>query len=114
MECKVRDVPIHYVEYGDGIPIMVLHGVGVDHREMVAAIEPVFRDISGYRRIYLDQPGMGRTPAPGTLNSSDDVLDVMLRFVDGVVGDRRFLVIDHSGGGYFARAIANRCRGQVT
>jgi len=113
MKCKVRDVPVHYVEHGDGAQILVLHGAGVDHQEMVGAIEPVFRDISDYRRIYPDLPSMGRTPAPDAINSADDVLDLLLGLVDGVVGDRELLVIGHSAGGYYARAIANRRPDQV-
>ena len=114
MECTVGNVPVHYVECGGGTPILVLHGAGVDHREMVGAIEPVFRDIAGYRRIYPDLPGMGRTPAPDTVNSADDVLDLMLGLIDAVVGDREVLIIGHSVGGYYARGIAGRRPDQVT
>jgi pimeloyl-ACP methyl ester carboxylesterase len=113
MEHKVGNIPVHFASHGEGIPILVLHGAGVDHREMVGAIEPAFRETPGYRRIYIDQPGMGRTPAPDTLKSSDDVLDVILGFADGVIGNREFLVIGHSSGGYFAAAIAARRRDQV-
>ncbi|MEV6336632.1 alpha/beta hydrolase [Nocardia vinacea] len=113
MECNVNGVSVHYVEYGDGTPILMMHGSGVDHREMVGTMEPIFGDIPDYRRIYLDLPGMGRTPAPETINSSDDVVELVLGLVDMVIGDRDLLVIGHSAGGYFARAVANRRRDQV-
>jgi pimeloyl-ACP methyl ester carboxylesterase len=51
---------------------------------------------------------MGRTPAPGTITSNEDVLDILLGLVDSTIGDEPFLVIGHSLGGYLARAIANR------
>jgi pimeloyl-ACP methyl ester carboxylesterase len=105
---------LHYVEHGDGRPVLVLHGAGVDHREMVGAIEPTFHDTPDYRRIYPDLPGMGHTPVPDTLNSADDVLDLLLAFVDGVIGDGQFLLIGHSVGAYYARAIAGRRPEQVT
>ncbi|WP_433631587.1 alpha/beta fold hydrolase [Nocardia sp. CA-120079] len=114
MECDVNGVSVHYLEYGSGTPILIMHGSGVDHREMVATMEPIFGDLPDYRRIYLDLPGMGRTPAPGTINSSDDVVALVLGVIDIVVGDRDLLVIGHSAGGYFARAVANRRRGQVS
>ena len=63
MEYKARNVPMYYVEHGNGFPVLVLHGSGVDHREMAAALEPLFAQRPGYRRIYVDLPGMGRTPA---------------------------------------------------
>ncbi|MFE4541175.1 alpha/beta fold hydrolase [Arthrobacter sp. NPDC056727] len=113
MECWARDVPVHYVEHGDGVPVLVLHGAGVDHREMLGALDPIFSELAGYRRIYPDLPGMGHTPAPGTINGADDVLDVLLAFVDGVIGDARFRLLGHSAGAYYARAIAGRRPDQV-
>jgi len=101
-------VPVHYVEHGEGAPVVALHGAGVDHREVMACLDPVFDALTGYRRIYLDLPGMGRTAAPETIRSADDVLDVLLAFIDGVVGDQPLLVAGHSAGGYYAQAIAGR------
>ena len=113
VEYVARDVPVHYVEHGDGSPVLALHGAGVDHREVMACLDPVFDALTGYRRIYLDLPGMGRTPAPETIRSADDVLDVLLAFIDGVVGDQPLLVAGHSAGGYYAQAIAGRRPEQV-
>jgi pimeloyl-ACP methyl ester carboxylesterase len=113
MEYLAGDVPVHYVEHGEGSPLLALHGAGVDHREVMACLEPVFDELTGYRRIYLDLPGMGRTPAPDTIRSADDVLDVLLAFVAGVVGDEPLLVAGHSAGGYVAQAIVDRLPDQV-
>jgi len=77
VEHAVGDVPVHYVEHGEGVPVLALHGAGVDHREVMACLEPVLGGFAGYRRIYLDLPGMGRTPAPETISSADDVLTVV-------------------------------------
>jgi pimeloyl-ACP methyl ester carboxylesterase len=112
-QAEVDGVLVHYVEHGSGTPIVALHGVGVDHQEMEASLEPVVAGRAGYRRIYPDLPGMGRTPAPETVARNDDVLEVLLGFVDVVVGDQPFLVAGHSYGGYLARGIANRRPGQV-
>jgi pimeloyl-ACP methyl ester carboxylesterase len=79
----------------------------------MACLEPVFDSLTGYRRIYLDLPGMGRTPAPDTIRSADDVLDVLLGFIDGVIGDERLLLVGHSAGAYFSQAIAGRRPEQV-
>lgn len=113
MECLASDVPVHYVAHGEGMPVLALHGAGVDHRELEACLEPVFAATSGYRRIYPDLPGMGRTPAPEEVRSADDVLGILLAFVDGVVGDQPLLVVGHSAGGYYAQAITDRRPGRV-
>jgi pimeloyl-ACP methyl ester carboxylesterase len=105
---NVNGIPVHYAQHGDGAPVLGLHGGGVDHREIQGALEPLFADRPGYRRLYPDLPGMGRTPAPETIDSTDAVLEVLLGLVDTVVGEEALLVVGHSFGGYLARAIANR------
>jgi pimeloyl-ACP methyl ester carboxylesterase len=113
MECVIGDVPVHYAEHGEGSPVLTLHGAGVDHREVMGCLEPVFEASTGYRRIYPDLPGMGRTPAPETIRGADEVLEVLLGFIDGVIGDQPLLVAGHSAGGYYAQAIASRRPEQV-
>jgi pimeloyl-ACP methyl ester carboxylesterase len=103
----VGDVPVHFVEHGSGTPVLALHGAGVDHREIAGGLEPMFGNIPGFRRLYPDLPGMGRTPAHGSLNSNDDVLDLLLRFIDSTIGDVPFLIIGQSYGGYLGRAVAH-------
>lgn len=114
---EANGIPVHYVEYGTGIPVVALHGWMVDHHYMTAVLEPVFADRSGgtgYRRIYVDSPGMGRTPAPEQIASTEDMLEVIVAFIDGVLRDEPFLLAGHSHGGYLARAVANRRPRQVT
>jgi pimeloyl-ACP methyl ester carboxylesterase len=113
MEYVVGDVPVHYVEQGEGSPVLVLHGAGVDHREVMACLDPVLDAPTGYRRIYPDLPGMGRTPAPETIRSADDVLGLLLAFINGVIGDQPMLAAGHSAGGYYAQAIAGQRPEQV-
>src|SRR5690606_32711693 len=49
--------PLHFVEYGEGTPVLALHGWGPDHRLMTGCLEPVFANRPGFRRIYPDLPG---------------------------------------------------------
>lgn len=51
MQHTINDVTIHYVEHGAGVPLVALHGAGVDHREIESAVEAVAPS-TGYRRIY--------------------------------------------------------------
>jgi pimeloyl-ACP methyl ester carboxylesterase len=110
---KVNGISVHYAQHGSGMPVLGLHGGGVDHREIMGALEPLFADRPGYRRLYPDLPGMGRTPAPKTIDSTDAVLELLLGVVDAVIGEQALLVVGHSFGGYLARAIANRRPEQV-
>jgi pimeloyl-ACP methyl ester carboxylesterase len=93
--------------------VLVLHGAGVDHREAEACFEPVFRDVAGFRRIYPDLPGMGRTEAPDAMRSADDVLDALLAFAEEVTGGSAHLLIGHSAGAHYAGAMAARSPDRV-
>jgi pimeloyl-ACP methyl ester carboxylesterase len=113
MEVRAGQVLVHYVEHGTGRPVLVLHGAGVDHREADACFEPVLERVAGLRRIYPDLPGMGRTIAPESLHSADDVLDTLLHFADEVTDGTAYLLIGHSAGAYYAQAMAARRPAQV-
>ena len=113
METRAGEVEVHHVEHGAGRPVLVLHGAGVDHREAEACFEPVFAGVAGFRRIYPDLPGMGRTVAPDGLRSAEGVLDTLLGFAAEVTDGAPFLLIGHSAGAYYAQAMAARAPGQV-
>ena len=113
MEIRAGQVRVHYAEHGTGRPVVVLHGAGVDHREAEACFEPALDGAAGLRRIYPDLPGMGRTSAPETLRSADDVLGTMLSFADEAAGGTAYLLVGHSAGAYFAQAMAARRPAQV-
>lgn len=104
----------HYVEHGTGGPVLLLHGAGVDHREAEACFEPALDGDAGLRRIYPDLPGMGRTVAPDSLASANDVVDALLSFADEVIGRTPYLLIGHSAGAHFAQAMAARRAEQVS
>lgn len=103
MERRVNDVLIHYVEHGVGVPLVALHGSGVDHREIEAAIEAVLPG-AGCRRIYPDLPGMGRS-STGGLRCNDDVVRLIVEFIDHLDAGP-VLLLGHSYGAYLARGVA--------
>lgn len=106
-------VSLNFAEVGDGVPVLALHGWTPDHRLMLGCMEPVFAGRSGYRRLYPELPGMGKSPAPASIASSDDVLDAVQDFVDDAVGAEPFLLVGESYGGYLARALAHTRPAQV-
>lgn len=104
---------LHFVEFGSGTPVLALPGLPADHRFMVETLEPVFSAATGYRRVYPDLPGTGKSAAAATIDSTDAVAEALVGFIDAVLGNEEFLLIGQSYGGYLARSLASRRRSQV-
>jgi len=113
MECKVRDISINYEEIGSGRPLFMLHGGSLDHRHMQNDMEPLFTDRGGWRRIYPDLPGTGKTRSAEWITNQDHMLDVVLEFIDVVAPGQRFAVAGASYGGYLARGVVHQREGQI-
>jgi pimeloyl-ACP methyl ester carboxylesterase len=72
-------------------------------------LEPFFTQRQGWQRIYFDMPGMGKSNQEGKwITSNDDMLEVILAFIDHVVPDRRFVIAGSSYGAYMARGVLYR------
>ena len=102
MNCYIEETPIYYQEYGSGIPVLCLHGYSIDHQVMTGCLEPLFQTLDGYKRIYLDLPGMGKSPANENIKNADDMLEVIKKFIDKVIGKENFLLIGESYGCYLS------------
>jgi pimeloyl-ACP methyl ester carboxylesterase len=113
MEVQVLGIPINYEEFGSGRVFLGLHGWPLDHRHMVAEYEPLFSHRSGWRRIYPDLPGMGKTPGADWIISHDQILEVLVAFIEAVAPGERFIVGGTSYGGYIARGVVYRCGDRI-
>lgn len=113
MECKLNNISVYYEEYGEGKPIIMIHGYYPDHRLMSGCMEPIFSKRSGYRRIYLDLPGMGKTKGAKWIGNSDEMLGVVLEFIDSVIPGQSFLLAGESYGGYLSRGVVYHKREQI-
>jgi pimeloyl-ACP methyl ester carboxylesterase len=105
MRVRLSKVTVYYESFGKGRPFVGLHGFAPDHRLMKGCLEPVFRRRKGWRRIYPDLPGMGKTSAEDWIVTSDEMLEVVLEFLDKVVPNQRIVLAGESYGGYLARAV---------
>lgn len=105
MECKIKNVSVNYEIIGNGKPIIMLHGYYVDHRVMAGCMEPVFSGREGYKRIYLDLPGMGKSGSAEWIKSSDDILDIVIGFIEKIIPNENFLLAGQSYGGYLSRGV---------
>lgn len=92
-------------EIGEGYPILIIHGWEMDGKVEELDFEPIFTKIQGFRRIYVDLPGMGRTPAKG-VKDQDGMYLRLKQFIDTRLPDSRFLLAGSSCGAYLARAVA--------
>lgn len=77
---------------------------------MIAEMEPLFENRDGWKRIYPDLPGMGRTPGRKWITRQDQMLDIALDFIDAVIPGQRFVVAGSSYGGYLARGFVRERR----
>ncbi|NEA32426.1 alpha/beta hydrolase [Streptomyces sp. SID13031] len=103
---------LHHVTYGEGTPVLALHGWTPDHRLMTGCLEPIFADRPGYRRLYPDLPAMGQSPA-GDIDSSDGIMAALREFIDDEIGAEPFVLIGESYGGYLARGLVAERPGQI-
>lgn len=103
---------VHHVAFGDGAPLVALHGFSCDHRMMRPLLEPHFEgrerdDVGPVRRHYVDLPGMGRSPI-GAVASSDDLADAVDAWWEETIGDEPALLVGLSYGGLIAREMLRR------
>jgi pimeloyl-ACP methyl ester carboxylesterase len=80
---------------------------------MTGCMEPVFSDNGGYKRIYLDLPGMGKSESAEWIKSSDDILDIVISFIEKVIPNENFLLAGQSYGGYLSRGIIHKMEDRI-
>lgn len=110
MQQPLERINVHYEMRGEGRPIIALHGYWTDHRIMLGSMEPIVKDRRGWRCIYPDLPGMGKTPGEKWITNSDHMLEVVCEFIDTLIPKQRFILAGYSYGGYLARGVIHRKR----
>jgi pimeloyl-ACP methyl ester carboxylesterase len=101
-----RQVNVQVVGDAADPAVLMLHGNPVDHRILRAPMERLFAGRPGWRRVYVDLPGFGASPASEDVRGSDDALAVVLDLLADVAGDGPALLVGQSWGGYLAHAAA--------
>jgi len=97
---------LHHVVIGEGRPVMIFHGVTLDHRHMAETFEPIFETTPGWQRIYVDLPGHGKSPGDERINTQEDLLRAVIEFASSTFPDQSFALIGESRGSYIARGFA--------
>jgi pimeloyl-ACP methyl ester carboxylesterase len=64
-----------------------------------------FQQRKGWKRIYIDPPGHGKTPGKDWITNQDKILEVILACIDKLTVGQRFSMIGVSLGAYLARGV---------
>lgn len=101
-KAQINGINLYYKEYGQGEALILIPGMGVDHKGWLYQV-PVFK--RHYRVILFDPRSLGRSERPRQLydvkTMADDVLGLMDR-----LGIQRAHIMGHSLGGVVAQEIA--------
>lgn len=103
---------IHYVEEGEGRPIVFLHGLGAQLHHFRHTLFGRFGP--GYRLIALDRPGSGYSVRAGDATGRlPEQAEIVRRFIDRL-GLEKPLVVGHSLGGAIALTLAVEHPGTIS
>jgi len=105
MECSLENITVHYEVFGEGRPIILLPGWGMNTAVMAHDTEPYFQQREGWKRIYIDPPGHGKTPGKDWITNQDKILEVILACIEKLTAGQRFSMIGVSLGAYLARGV---------
>jgi pimeloyl-ACP methyl ester carboxylesterase len=105
MECSLENITVHYEVFGEGRPIILLPGWGMHIPLLAHDTETFFQQREGWKRIYIDPPGHGKTPGKDWITNQDKILEVILACIDKLTAGQRFSMIGVSLGAYLARGV---------
>ena len=101
----VDGVRLHYVERGEGPPVVLIHGNTVWHRDFVASA--LFdRLAENHRVIAFDRPGFGHSSRPRDRLWTPAAQAKLLHAALKVIGAGPSAVLGHSMGSMVAMAMA--------
>ncbi len=114
MYINIDGMKINYDIIGNqGISVIFLHGYMVDMKCMKSAYENLFSKINKeFKRVYLDLPGMGKSDILEKVNSTDKILDIIIKFVDKI-NIEKFIVVGYSYGGYLAQGLLKKMSSRI-
>jgi pimeloyl-ACP methyl ester carboxylesterase len=101
----VNGARVHYVEEGDGVPLLLLHGNGSMIEDFTSS--GLFEIAAKrYRVIALDRPGFGHTSRPDEVRWTPERQADLVFAVLQKLGVSRALVLGHSWGASVALSLA--------
>jgi len=104
---------ISFESYGSGRPLVIVHGWRLDGHVEQRDLEPIFDGLQGWRRIYVNLPGMGGNAPDDRIHSQDDFLEALEHFVRRLLPSGPIALAGTSTGANLVRALAHRQSGRV-
>lgn len=101
---EYENTKMFFKKCGSGIPFLFIHGWAIDHTYLENAFEPVFKNIEGFERIYVDLPGMGRSSL-GNVKNGDDMVSILINFMRERYCGKKFYICGNSFGTAVARRV---------
>jgi haloalkane dehalogenase len=100
---ELAEGKIHYVDEGDGEPVLFVHGTptwSFEYRHLIAALR------GGHRCIAVDHLGFGLSDRPAAADYTPEAHAARLRAFVDKLGLRRFTLVVHDFGGPIALPLA--------
>jgi pimeloyl-ACP methyl ester carboxylesterase len=92
---KIDNIPVNYIDEGEGDAVLLLHGWGAN----ITLYQGIIHTLTqGKRVISLDMPGFGKTPEPPMAWCVDDYVDFVIKFIESF-GLTKVSIVVHSFGG---------------
>lgn len=92
---KIDEIPVNYIDEGEGEVVLLLHGWGAN----ITLYQGIIDTLKQSRRVIaLDMPGFGKTPEPSVPWCVDDYVDFVLHFIE-TFSLKNLSVVVHSFGG---------------
>lgn len=107
----VDGVTLHYVDTGEGPPVVYLHGAGGSVYDILLSAGPVLAE--RHRVVAFDRPGYGYSGAPAQGAGAPDVQARLIGAALRELGVDRPVVVAHSAGVPVALALALQASGEV-
>ena len=104
MFLKINENNVYYEIFGEGIPIITIHGFTVDHRLMKGFLEKIITE-KNYKRIYFDLPGMGKTETNKQMYKAEEMYEVIKSVIRNLIGEEKYIIVGESYGGYLIRKL---------
>ncbi len=102
----------HVVRHGASVPLIAVHGNGVDHR-LLLALDDSLAEGGAWERTYLDLPGFGSTPALTGEGGLPHLAQWLTETTSALVGSAPFALVANSLGGLLARHLVAQFGDQV-